>query len=85
MKYLFQTFFMGVLICFLSFSFTQTTGDYQSKGNGNWKDASTWQRYNGIGWVNAATDPTSTNKTKMKNTYFSPSFLLRNNLFEVKQ
>lgn len=35
----------------------QSVGDYRSRGNGQWKDASTWSRYNGSAWVNASSEP----------------------------
>ncbi|MFA5326626.1 MAG: hypothetical protein WC384_02420 [Prolixibacteraceae bacterium] len=31
--------------------FAQLVGVYQSTGNGNWNELTTWQRYNGISWV----------------------------------
>ena len=35
----------------------QVTGDYRSKGTGNWSSAGTWEIYNGSIWVNATTYP----------------------------
>jgi len=35
----------------------QTTGDYQSKANGNWESASTWQTWNGSAWVDTTAAP----------------------------
>ncbi len=37
------------------------TNDYRSKTTGNWSSASTWERYNGSAWVNAASAPSSAN------------------------
>jgi pectin methylesterase-like acyl-CoA thioesterase len=55
------TFSLVALLTFL-FSFNligQVSGDYQSKTpGGNWGDASSWQTYNGSGWVDAAAAPT---------------------------
>lgn len=41
-------------------SYAQNTGDYRSLASGNWNAITTWQRYNGTGWVAAAAYPTST-------------------------
>jgi len=40
----------------ISASFAQTAGDYRSAGTGNWKTLSTWERYNGAGWVTPTTE-----------------------------
>ena len=47
------------LVLFLSANlFSQTSGDFRSKGQGKWNAAATWQTYNGSAWVNASTAPT---------------------------
>ena len=66
MKNLYKLVFISVFVCFFSQAFAQIAGDYQSKANGNWKDATTWQRYNGSGWVNAATAPDFTTNVTIK-------------------
>jgi len=38
-----------------------TSGAYRSKQSGNWNTVSTWERFNGVSWVNAAVTPTSAN------------------------
>jgi hypothetical protein len=38
--------------------FGQTTGDYRTTGVATFASATNWQRYNGTGWVVAATPPT---------------------------
>ena len=35
----------------------QSAGDYRSVGNGNWNDATKWQRYNGSSWISTTTYP----------------------------
>ena len=40
------------LVLFLSANlFSQTSGDFRSKGQGKWNAAATWQTYNGSAWV----------------------------------
>ncbi|NUN09690.1 MAG: T9SS type A sorting domain-containing protein [Ignavibacteriaceae bacterium] len=48
-----------ILTLLVNFSLVvaQSPGDYRSRGNGNWKDASTWSRWNGSAWVNASSKP----------------------------
>lgn len=41
-------------------SYAQNTGDYRSLTSGNWNATTTWQRYNGTGWVAATSYPSST-------------------------
>lgn len=36
-----------------------TSGAYRSKQTGNWNSISTWERFNGVSWVNATATPTS--------------------------
>src|SRR6185295_14371244 len=36
-----------------------TSGDYRSKATGNWNSTSTWEKYNGSGWVAATATPTN--------------------------
>ncbi len=51
----------GLLLLMLLFVvalLAQTTGDFRTRQNGNWNNASTWQRFNGSSWVNAAYFPT---------------------------
>lgn len=38
----------------LSLSFPQSAGDYRSHASGNWSDVSTWDRFDGLSWVNPA-------------------------------
>jgi len=40
------------LLFFSSQLYSQTAGDYQTRGDGNWNDNTKWQVYNGTGWVN---------------------------------
>ena len=43
-------------------AFAAASGDFQSKGSGNWNSASTWQKFGGGGagsWSNAPASPTS--------------------------
>jgi hypothetical protein len=37
----------------------QSAGDYQSKASTAWQLASTWEKYDGAGWIPAATPPTN--------------------------
>lgn len=46
-----------LFIILTSLLIAQSVGDYRSRGNGNWKDASTWSRWNGSAWVNASSKP----------------------------
>lgn len=39
--------------------FAATNGDYRSLATGNWNAATSWEKYNGLSWVAAATSPTS--------------------------
>lgn len=52
------------LIALLALSYQnaagQSTGDYRTAGTGDWNNAATWQRFDGVTWVAAATYPTST-------------------------
>jgi hypothetical protein len=34
-------------------------GDYRTKASGDWSSISTWEKYNGSGWINATVAPTS--------------------------
>jgi hypothetical protein len=57
------------MILFLSAnSFSQTTGDYQSNGNGKWNVAATWQTWNGTAWVPAAAAPTGSENITLQAT-----------------
>ena len=49
-----------IAIVSISISFSlcaQSAGDYRSVANGNWSDATKWERYNGNNWVSATTYP----------------------------
>ncbi|WP_418264604.1 T9SS sorting signal type C domain-containing protein [Flavobacterium faecale] len=47
-----NTFILFLFFLFFSFvGFSQSVGDYQSTGNGNWTTLSSWQRFNGTSWV----------------------------------
>ncbi|MDD2994728.1 MAG: hypothetical protein PHP99_00765, partial [Paludibacter sp.] len=46
---------LTALIFSASFIFGQSAGDYRSKVTGNWTTLSTWERYNGTGWVTPTT------------------------------
>ncbi len=49
-----------ILIGFLGFEgFGQVDGDFRTKQTGNWNDPLTWERHNGITWVDATVAPTS--------------------------
>lgn len=39
-------------------AFAQENGDYRSKQNGNWGQASTWEMFNGSAWIAAPAPPT---------------------------
>lgn len=47
-------------ILFLSFSSAQTAGDYRSKASTAWQLASTWETYDGSGWIAASAAPSAT-------------------------
>ena len=52
--------FILILIASIGISFylsAQSAGDYRSIGNGNWNDATKWERYNGSNWVSTTTYP----------------------------
>jgi len=52
----YRLYFIIVLIYLgTSVSNAQNIGDFRSKGNGNWAQNSTWERYNGTAWVDATT------------------------------
>lgn len=61
MRALFLTLFPVFLG--LSSLHAQSTGDYRSAQSGNWNTASTWERFNGTGWVVAVATPTSADGT----------------------
>jgi hypothetical protein len=46
-------------------SAVDTTGDYRSKQNGNWTSISTWERFNGSTWANAAVKPDGSNPVRI--------------------
>jgi hypothetical protein len=52
------------LIALLALSYQnaagQSTGDYRTAGTGDWNNAATWQRFDGVAWGAAATYPTNT-------------------------
>jgi hypothetical protein len=50
-------FIIGLLSSSL---FGQTTGDFRSAKSGNWGDLTTWQTFNGSGWIAATSTPDST-------------------------
>ena len=65
--------FVSVLIIGLLFASTlyaQISGDFRSAQSGNWGDLTTWQIYNGSGWIAAASIPDSTSATAV--TVLSP-------------
>ncbi|TYA55270.1 HYR domain-containing protein, partial [Formosa maritima] len=45
------------LIFTISTAFSQTTGDFRSAGNGSWASLSSWQVYDGSGWISASFYP----------------------------
>ncbi|PJJ09953.1 hypothetical protein CLU83_3336 [Flavobacterium sp. 1] len=52
--------------------FGQTTGDYRSIATGNWTTLSSWEYYNGTGWVVATSYPgqnTGTGTVTIRDTY----------------
>jgi len=55
--------FLSLLITLISSStaglLAQSVGDFQSAGSGNWNATSTWQTWNGSGWISASSTPTS--------------------------
>jgi hypothetical protein len=67
------SFFMTVLIS-NSVLFGQNTGDFRSAQSGNWSDLTTWQTYNGSGWVAASTIPDSTSPAAV--TILSPHSII---------
>jgi|GEM_PF-1377004 len=46
-----------LFIILTSLLIAQSVGDYRSRGNGNWKDALTWSKWDGSAWVNASSKP----------------------------
>jgi hypothetical protein len=46
-------------------------GAYRSRQNGNWQEAATWERYDGVNWVTATTAPNATNSSgiTIRNTH----------------
>jgi fibronectin-binding autotransporter adhesin len=50
-------FFATVTILLPQVTLGQSTGDYQTRGTGNWNSTFTWQTYTGGNWVNATTYP----------------------------
>jgi hypothetical protein len=50
-----------IFFLFVSFSlFGQSAGDFRSAASGNWNDVNTWERFDGLAWVNPApSTPTS--------------------------
>ena len=68
-----------------SFVFSQTSGDYRSNAAGAWTTASTWQIYNGSGWVAATSSPTGAAGVTItivsgKNVTGTPALTLAGNL-----
>lgn len=60
LKTLIMKKFILILIASIGISFylsAQSAGDYRSVGNGNWNDASKWEKYNGSSWVSTTTYP----------------------------
>jgi len=50
--------FIGIFL--FGYALSQQTGDYRSAATGNWSAASTWEVFDGVNWVPAATPPTGT-------------------------
>ena len=57
-----------IVLIVLFYQSTQTTpakaavtDEFRSRASGNWGSATTWERFNGTTWVNAAATPTSAN------------------------
>lgn len=49
-----------LLVCLINMAvFSQTSGDFRSKSNGDWASTSTWETYDGSLWINAITIPSS--------------------------
>lgn len=67
---LFLTFVIIGLIT-SSTMFGQTPGDFQSVQSGNWGDLTTWQTWDGSGWIAAASTPD--NSTNAEVTVLSPN------------
>jgi hypothetical protein len=54
--------FVSMLIISLLFAaamYGQSSGDFRSVQSGNWRNLTTWQTYNGSGWIAASTIPDS--------------------------
>ena len=49
-------FFVGVVMV----TFSQSTGDFQSRQTGNWNDSNTWEEWDGSTWVDTGNVPAGT-------------------------
>lgn len=47
-------------------SFAQKNGDYRSTANGMWNSGSTWEKFNGDGWIKATVKPGSNNDVTIR-------------------
>jgi hypothetical protein len=54
-----KALFLLLLVTSFSFTFAQNIGDYRSKTTGNWSSSGSWEVYDGTGWVNTLSAPTS--------------------------
>ncbi len=57
-----------LILCLVSISFGQNTGDYRSFADGNWSAAGTWETYNGSAWVGAGSAPTGSENISVTHT-----------------
>jgi hypothetical protein len=65
--------FVSILIVGLmhvSVMYGQSSGDFRSAQSGNWGDLTTWQTFNGSGWIAASSTPDSTSPAAV--TVLSP-------------
>lgn len=50
----------GIIMSLPVYSFSQATGDYRSVASGNWSAVSSWETFNGTGWIAATNAPAGT-------------------------
>ncbi|HVX50408.1 MAG TPA: T9SS type A sorting domain-containing protein [Chitinophagaceae bacterium] len=58
MKKFLLLLFFTISMFFINRPRAQSPGDYRSAANGNWSDASTWEMFDGVGWITAVLPPT---------------------------
>lgn len=49
-----------IAIAYALNAIAQNTGDFRSRQDGNWNDFNTWERFDGISWIDAISGQTPT-------------------------